>query len=142
VANRERRMGVYGEADRIVVEEVRLIPLSYSRPDLLAMPWVGTRLTTATRVRCWKDIIVEPYWCAGSKRDRVAVERRMRRGPMCFVTAEGRALESSHKQRARRVGSGLLHSSTPDSHASYDRRSPCRELLTEKWFGLEWNGRL
>ena len=61
VADRERRMRMYREADRVLVEEAPVLLLSYGRFHLLAKPWVRTYPTAATRVWFWKDVVIEPH---------------------------------------------------------------------------------
>jgi oligopeptide transport system substrate-binding protein len=59
--NQEKRMRLYRQADRILIEEVPIMPVSYSRRHLLVKPWV-TRYPLAPRIAAfWKDVIIEPH---------------------------------------------------------------------------------
>jgi ABC-type oligopeptide transport system substrate-binding subunit/class 3 adenylate cyclase len=59
VADQRERMRLYGQADRILVEEAPIIPLAYGRSHLLVKPWVKPM----SAVGGWflKDIIIEPH---------------------------------------------------------------------------------
>jgi oligopeptide transport system substrate-binding protein len=61
VMDQEARMKLYQQADRIVVEEAALIPLSYGRFNMLVKPWVKKLNFTAINPPFWKDIIIEQH---------------------------------------------------------------------------------
>ena len=61
VTDEEERMKLYGQADRILVEEAAIVPLTYLRAHLLVKPWVSKYPTPATGRRFWKDVIIEPH---------------------------------------------------------------------------------
>ncbi len=61
VTDQEERMRMYQRADRILVEEVPVLPLSYGRFQMLVKPWVRRYPTSATRWCFWKDVIIEPH---------------------------------------------------------------------------------
>jgi oligopeptide transport system substrate-binding protein len=61
VTDQEERMKLYGQADRILVEEAAIVPLTYLRAHLLVKPWVSKCPTPATGRRFWKDVIIEPH---------------------------------------------------------------------------------
>jgi ABC-type oligopeptide transport system substrate-binding subunit len=61
VMDQEERMKLYGQADRILVEEAAIIPLNYGRLQLLVKPWLTNFLMSANRARSWKDFIIEPH---------------------------------------------------------------------------------
>jgi ABC-type oligopeptide transport system substrate-binding subunit/class 3 adenylate cyclase len=61
VMDQGERVRLYQEADRILVHDAAIMPLSYSRLHLLVKPWVGNPPASATAVRLWKDIIIEPH---------------------------------------------------------------------------------
>jgi ABC-type oligopeptide transport system substrate-binding subunit/DNA-binding SARP family transcriptional activator len=56
-----RRMEMYQEADRILVEEAPIMPLTYYRCHLLVKPWVRRWPISATTFWFWKDIIIDPH---------------------------------------------------------------------------------
>jgi oligopeptide transport system substrate-binding protein len=55
------RMGMYQEADRILVEEAAIMPLAYERHHLLVKPWVRRWFLSATDIWFWKDLIIDPH---------------------------------------------------------------------------------
>jgi oligopeptide transport system substrate-binding protein len=61
VTDQEERMKLYGQADRILVREAAIVPLTYLRAHLLVKPWVSKYPTPATGRRFWKDVIIEPH---------------------------------------------------------------------------------
>jgi ABC-type oligopeptide transport system substrate-binding subunit len=61
VTDQPQRMRLYGQADRILVEEAPVLPTTYSLEPTLIKAWV-------TQYRCspfvwwrWKDVIIEPH---------------------------------------------------------------------------------
>jgi len=56
------RMRLYAQADKILVEEAAIIPMTYSRSHLLLKPWV-TRYPMSASLESvsWKDVIIEPH---------------------------------------------------------------------------------
>ncbi len=58
VMGQEERMRLYGEADRILIEEAPILPLTYERDHLLIKPWVSHYPTSALRASFWKDTVV------------------------------------------------------------------------------------
>jgi oligopeptide transport system substrate-binding protein len=61
VTNQEERLGMYRQADQILVEEAPVLPLYYRRFHLLVKPWVRKHPTSPQRLWFWKDIIIEPH---------------------------------------------------------------------------------
>jgi ABC-type oligopeptide transport system substrate-binding subunit/tetratricopeptide (TPR) repeat protein len=61
VPDQGERMKLYGQADRILVEEAPIMPLGYEREHLLVKPWVRKYLTSALKLPFWKDVIIEPH---------------------------------------------------------------------------------
>jgi ABC-type oligopeptide transport system substrate-binding subunit/class 3 adenylate cyclase len=57
----EERLALYGQAQRLLAEEVPLLPLSYSRLHLLVKPWVKRYLVSALGGVFWKDVVLEPH---------------------------------------------------------------------------------
>ena len=61
VMNQGERMKMYKQADRILVEEAAIMPLTYMRWHLLLKPWVRKFPTSAIKRWFWKDVIIEPH---------------------------------------------------------------------------------
>ncbi len=59
--DQEERMRLYQQADRILVEEAAIMPLTYRRYHLLVKPWVKKSPTSPMKVWFWKDVIIEPH---------------------------------------------------------------------------------
>jgi len=55
------RMKLYQEADRVLVQEAAIIPVTYSREHILVKPWVSKYPLSAIQSRFWKDVIIEPH---------------------------------------------------------------------------------
>ena len=55
------RMRMYGQADRILVEEAPILPLVYGRFHTLVKPWVKKFPTSPMKVWFWKGVIIEPH---------------------------------------------------------------------------------
>jgi oligopeptide transport system substrate-binding protein len=55
------RMKLYGQADRILVEEAVIMPLYYRRSHRLVKPWVRKYPTSAIKRWFWKDVVIEPH---------------------------------------------------------------------------------
>ncbi|HEY44727.1 MAG TPA: protein kinase [Anaerolineae bacterium] len=61
VGDQEERMKMYHEAERILVDEVPIIPLTYIRWHILVKPWVK-KVQIAGAFRSWyKEIVLEPH---------------------------------------------------------------------------------
>jgi ABC-type transport system substrate-binding protein len=61
VTDQDRRIELYQEADRILVEEAAIMPLSYAHWNLLVKPWVRRWPTSATKFWFWKDVVIDPH---------------------------------------------------------------------------------
>ena len=59
--NQEERMGLYLEAQRILIDEVPLFPLTYNRGHALIKPWVSQYPLTPMRWNNWKDVIIDEH---------------------------------------------------------------------------------
>jgi oligopeptide transport system substrate-binding protein len=55
-----RRMAMYQQADRILIEEAPIVPLSYRRLNVLAKPWVSFPPQGMGRWY-YKDFTIEPH---------------------------------------------------------------------------------
>jgi len=60
-ADQRARLDSYRQADRIVIEEALIMPLTYARTHWLLKPWVKKYPTSPIRVWFWKDVIIEPH---------------------------------------------------------------------------------
>ena len=61
VTDQGERMRMYQEADKLLVEEVPILPLGYGRFHMLVKPWVKRYPTSPVKVWFWKDVIIEPH---------------------------------------------------------------------------------
>jgi len=61
MTDQEQRMAIYRQAERILLEEMPIIPISYGRNHFLLKPWVSTWPTSIVRGPIFKDIILEPH---------------------------------------------------------------------------------
>jgi oligopeptide transport system substrate-binding protein len=61
VMDQGERMRLYGQADRILVEEAAIMPLTYRRLHLLVKPWVKKFPVSPVKWWFWKDVIIEPH---------------------------------------------------------------------------------
>ena len=59
--NQEERIGMYIEAQRILIDEVPLFPLTYNRGHALIKPWVSHYPLTPMRWNNWKDVVIEEH---------------------------------------------------------------------------------
>jgi ABC-type oligopeptide transport system substrate-binding subunit/class 3 adenylate cyclase len=55
IMNQEQRMELYRQAERILIEQAAIMPVSYYRLHLLVKPWVRRYPGP------WKDVIIEPH---------------------------------------------------------------------------------
>jgi ABC-type transport system substrate-binding protein len=55
------RMRLYGQADRILIQEAGVLPLNYSQIPLLIKPWVTEYPVHAFSYWQWKDVVIEPH---------------------------------------------------------------------------------
>jgi ABC-type oligopeptide transport system substrate-binding subunit/DNA-binding SARP family transcriptional activator len=61
VLDQAERMEMYKQADRILVEEVPVLPLCYGRFHMLVKPWVKKLLASPLKWWSWKDVVLEPH---------------------------------------------------------------------------------
>jgi ABC-type transport system substrate-binding protein len=54
------RMKLYGQVERLMVEDVPVLPLAYHRSHILLKPWVK-RFPTWGDDLFWKDVVIEPH---------------------------------------------------------------------------------
>jgi ABC-type transport system substrate-binding protein len=61
VADQGKRMALYQDAERLLIEEAAIMPLAYGRCHLLVKPWVRRWPISMTRFWFWKDVIIDPH---------------------------------------------------------------------------------
>jgi ABC-type oligopeptide transport system substrate-binding subunit len=61
VTDQQQRMRLYSQADRILVREAPIVPLSYSQLPMLIKPWVRRYSCHAFSQYNWKDVILDPH---------------------------------------------------------------------------------
>jgi ABC-type oligopeptide transport system substrate-binding subunit/DNA-binding SARP family transcriptional activator len=61
VMDQGERMKLYGQAERILVEEAPIMPFVHARWGLLVKPWVRRYPVSPMRQWFWKDVIIEPH---------------------------------------------------------------------------------
>jgi oligopeptide transport system substrate-binding protein len=61
VTDQRQRMQLYSQADRILMQEAAVVPLSYSQVPLLIKPWVKKYPFHAFTYWAWKHVIIEPH---------------------------------------------------------------------------------
>ncbi len=59
--NQAERLALYAQAQRILTEEVPILPLGYDRAHLLVKPWVKRYPISAVGRIYWKDVVLEPH---------------------------------------------------------------------------------
>jgi oligopeptide transport system substrate-binding protein len=55
------RMGLYAQAEQILVREVPMLPLYYGRSHALLKPWVKRFPTSPIHLAFWRDVVIEPH---------------------------------------------------------------------------------
>ncbi len=61
VADQAERIKLYGRADRMLMDEAIVLPLSYDLEHLLIKPWISRYPLSPFNRRFWKDVIIEPH---------------------------------------------------------------------------------
>jgi oligopeptide transport system substrate-binding protein len=61
VMDQGERMRLYQQAERILINEAPIVPLTYGRQHWLVKPWVKKFLTPAMQTYFWKDVIIESH---------------------------------------------------------------------------------
>jgi len=57
----ESRMRMYRQADRILIEEAAIIPMSYSNVPVLIKPWLKLSQPSLGVLNRWQNLIIEPH---------------------------------------------------------------------------------
>ena len=61
LTNQGERMNLYHQADKILVEEAAIMPVTYARFHLLVKPWVKNLAKSSLDFWTCKDAIIEPF---------------------------------------------------------------------------------
>jgi ABC-type oligopeptide transport system substrate-binding subunit len=59
--DQEQRMTLYAEVERLLAQEVPLLPVAYEREHVLIKPWVKKHPMSAQGDLFWQDVIIEPH---------------------------------------------------------------------------------
>ena len=59
--DQQRRLDLYRQADRILIEAAALMPLMYGRSHLLIKPWVKQYAYRPHLTLRWQEVIIEPH---------------------------------------------------------------------------------
>jgi oligopeptide transport system substrate-binding protein len=61
VLDQGERLGLYAQADRILIEDAAVMPLTYMWSHVLVKPWVRKFPSSAPNQWLWKDIVIEAH---------------------------------------------------------------------------------
>jgi oligopeptide transport system substrate-binding protein len=59
--DRDERIQLYRQAERILLEEAPVIPVVYGRQHMLIKPWVQKLSSSVIRENYWKDVVIDPH---------------------------------------------------------------------------------
>lgn len=59
--DQRKRVELYHEAERLLVEEAAVIPIYYDRSHYLLKPWIRSFPSSGLKNWYWKDVIIEPH---------------------------------------------------------------------------------
>jgi ABC-type oligopeptide transport system substrate-binding subunit len=59
--DQRQRMSLYGQAERILVQEAAIMPLYYGRGHMLTKPWISQPPPSSNGGPRWKDVVIEPH---------------------------------------------------------------------------------
>jgi ABC-type oligopeptide transport system substrate-binding subunit len=59
--DQEERIKLYQRADRILIEEAGVMPLTYGRLHLLVKPWVKRFPVSPIKICFFEDVVIEPH---------------------------------------------------------------------------------
>ena len=60
-ADQMKRMKVFHQADRLLMDQAAIVPFFYNRQHFLLKPWVKRYPTSALFSWFWKDVLIEPH---------------------------------------------------------------------------------
>jgi oligopeptide transport system substrate-binding protein len=61
VTAQKERMELHKQADKILIQEAAVMPLSYGKNHIFVKPWVSKCPTSAIYMFHWKDVVLEPH---------------------------------------------------------------------------------
>lgn len=61
VSDQARRLEMYQEADKLLINEAAVIPLLYGRRHVLVKPWVKRLPASAVSRHFWKEVVIEAH---------------------------------------------------------------------------------
>jgi oligopeptide transport system substrate-binding protein len=61
ITDQKKRVNLYTQADKILVQEAVVMPLNYGRTVDFMKPWVSKCPSTGPYIYQWKDVILEPH---------------------------------------------------------------------------------
>lgn len=61
VTEQSRRLALYREADRMLIENAYIVPLAHTRYGFLLKPWVKQYPVLPNGTFFWKDVIIDPH---------------------------------------------------------------------------------
>jgi ABC-type transport system substrate-binding protein len=61
ITTQAERLKLYRQADRLLIKEAPIIPLTHHRQHLLVKPWVTQFPTSALKGWYFKDVVIEPH---------------------------------------------------------------------------------
>jgi ABC-type transport system substrate-binding protein len=61
IADQAKRMAVFNQADRLLMDAAAVVPITYNRQHFLLKPWVKRYPTSALYSWFWKDVVIEPH---------------------------------------------------------------------------------
>jgi ABC-type oligopeptide transport system substrate-binding subunit/class 3 adenylate cyclase len=61
IQDQGKRMRLYRQAEQILAEQAPIVPLLYTRWDMLVKPWVSRYPVSPRSCWFWKDVIIEPH---------------------------------------------------------------------------------
>ena len=59
--DQRQRMSLYGQAERILVQEAAIMPLYYGCGHMLTKPWISQPPPSSNGGPRWKDVVIEPH---------------------------------------------------------------------------------
>lgn len=59
--DQEERMSMCAEAQRLLIEEAPIFPLTYNRWHALLKPWISQFPLSPMRWNFWKDVVIEDH---------------------------------------------------------------------------------
>ena len=57
----EQRILLYQQADRLIIEDAAIMPLSYGQHHILFKPWVKHFPLSPLRLWFWKEVVLDPH---------------------------------------------------------------------------------